>query len=201
MDAWHLIAGLGNPGAEYARTRHNAGFMVVERLAQRWKMEWSWDSKFSARVAKAECGKQRVLLCQPLTFMNLSGGAVLAVKDYFKVPQGRVLIVVDDADLSLGTLRMRASGSPGGHHGLESVEKCLGTRDYARLKVGIGRQDPTMRQITGHVLGRFTQDETALLEKVLDRAAQAVGSWLTEGVTVAMNRFNGAVEAPMQKDN
>ncbi len=201
MEAWHLIAGLGNPGTEYASTRHNAGFMVVERLARRWNVVWTLESKFSGRVAKADFQGRRVVLCEPQTYMNLSGDAVVAVKEFYKTPQLGVLIVVDDADLELGHLRLRASGSSGGHHGLESVENRLGTGDYARLRVGIGRRESEGREITGHVLGRFSSEEQAVLEKVLDRAVSQVECWLVDGTAVAMNRFNGAVEASMQKDS
>jgi len=150
----YLIVGLGNPGGDYARTRHNAGFMVVEKLAARWQAAWSHEKKFDARLARAQRGENQALLCEPQTYMNLSGQAVGSVMDFYRVPRESVLVVVDDADLPLGELRMRPAGSPGGHHGLESIEQHLGSREYARLRLGIGRQSAE-RQITGHVLGRF----------------------------------------------
>ena len=121
MESLHLIVGLGNPGVEYARTRHNAGFLLVERLAERWRAKWTAAKKFNARLARVKRGEQRVLLCQPQTFVNASGEAVRAVADYYGATRERMLVVVDDADLPLGELRLRASGSSGGHHGLESV--------------------------------------------------------------------------------
>src|SRR5207302_6826641 len=124
----HLIVGLGNPGAEYARTRHNAGFLVAERLAERWRADWSYEKKFNARVARSARQLGPVLLCEPQTYMNSSGEAVAAVVDFYRVPLARLLVVVDDADLPLGELRLRPGGSSGGHHGLESIEQLLGSR-------------------------------------------------------------------------
>src|SRR5262247_216822 len=126
MENLRLIVGLGNPGSQYRRTRHNVGFIVAELLAERWKASWSLEKRFNARLARAECEGHRVLLCQPQTFMNASGEAVQAVAGFYSIEPDRVLVVVDDADLPLGSLRMRPSGSPGGHHGLESIEQHLG---------------------------------------------------------------------------
>ncbi|HEY6170122.1 MAG TPA: aminoacyl-tRNA hydrolase, partial [Verrucomicrobiae bacterium] len=125
-----LIAGLGNPGAEYARTRHNAGFLAVETLAKRWRAEWTSEKKFEARVARAGHGGRKVVLCEPQTFMNASGEAVGALAKFYRVAPKSVLVVVDDADLPFGEIRLRERGSTGGHHGLESVEQHLGTSDY-----------------------------------------------------------------------
>jgi len=186
----HLIVGLGNPGREYVSTRHNAGFLLTEELARRWRIEWTAEKKFQARLARAG----RSILCQPQTFMNLSGEAVGAVIDFYQLPVKQLLVAVDDADLPLGELRLRAGGSSGGHHGLESVEQHLGTREFARLRLGIGRRDGA-REITGHVLGRFNAEETALFGKVLDRAASQAECWQADGVEKAMNRFNGVVDS------
>ena len=191
----HLIVGLGNPGGEYARTRHNAGFMVVERLAARWKAAWTYEKKFDARLTKAQRGERQVLLCEPQTFMNLSGEAVGLVLDFYRVAREHVLVIVDEADLPLGEIRMRPAGSAGGHHGLESIEQHLGSRQYARLRLGIGRQS-TERQITGHVLGRFSSTETGLLDKVLERATNQAETWLEAGIQKAMSLYNGSVEGP-----
>lgn len=193
MENLHLIVGLGNPGADYERTRHNAGFLVVERLAERWKTRWTEESKFSASLAKAQVGEQQIILCRPLTYMNLSGEAVAKVSKFYQIPISRIVVVVDDADLPFGQLRLRADGSSGGHHGLDSIEQHLGSRQYARQRVGIGRQTGGARQIAGYVLGRFSSAEWPDVEKVLERAAGQIECWLTSGVTVAMNRFNGVV--------
>jgi PTH1 family peptidyl-tRNA hydrolase len=188
----HLIVGLGNPGAEYAKTRHNAGFELVERLARRWRADWSVAKKFNARLARARRGGQRVVLCQPQTFMNASGEAVRAVADYYGVPFGRILVAVDDADLALGELRLRPRGSSGGHHGLESIEQHLGTREFARQRMGIGRR-AAAREITDHVLGRFSAAEAALMDEELTVACAQAECWLDAGVEPAMNEYNGAV--------
>ena len=192
MENVYLIVGLGNPGAEYARTRHNAGFMVLDRLADRWKAGWKSEKKFQSRLARAELEARRVLLCQPQTFMNASGEAVAAVAAFYRVAVPQVLVIVDDADLPLGEIRLRPGGGAGGHHGLESIERHLGARDYARLRIGIGRQGAA-REITGHVLGRFSSTEAALMDKVLTVAANQAQAWLEAGIQKAMNQFNGVI--------
>ena len=201
MENWYLIVGLGNPGPDYAQTRHNAGFLLVERLAERWRANWELERKFQSRVARGECEGRRVLLVQPQTFMNLSGEAVGAVSGFYRVPPGQVLVAVDDADLPLGEIRMRPGGSSGGHHGLESIEQHLATREYPRLRIGIGRRDAAVREITGHVLGKFGTDERELFAQVLAKASEQVGCWLGAGIQKAMSQFNGpAIEPPKQKD-
>ncbi|HEX7569605.1 MAG TPA: aminoacyl-tRNA hydrolase [Verrucomicrobiae bacterium] len=184
--------GLGNPGAEYAKTRHNAGFILVERLAEQWQSGWANERKFAARVAKAERHGKKVLLAEPQTFMNLSGEAVGALVQYYQLPLDKILVAVDDADLPFGEIRLRPGGGTGGHHGLESVTQHLGSKECARLRIGIGRKNE-VRQITGHVLGKFSADESALLEKVLERAAGQLECWLGTGLQKAMNQFNGAI--------
>jgi PTH1 family peptidyl-tRNA hydrolase len=198
MESCHLIVGLGNPGAEYAKTRHNAGFALVEKLAARWKAEWTSERKFGARIARSEQDGRRVLLCQPQTFMNLSGETVGALKDFYQLPLKRLLVVVDDADLPLGEIRLRAEGSSGGHHGLESIEQHLASRGFARLRLGIGRADGA-REITDYVLARFDANEGALMENVLVRAADQAECWLDNGIEMAMNRFNGVVDSTKEE--
>ena len=149
--------------------------------------------QFQSRVAKAERDGRRMVLCEPQTYMNLSGEAVGALVSFFQLPLKQLIVTVDDADLPLGEIRLRPSGSSGGHHGLESIEAHLGTREYARLRIGIGRKDAT-RQIAGHVLGRLNAAELAVLEKVLARAANQVECWLAHGLAKAMSQFNGVVE-------
>ncbi len=194
MESLHLIVGLGNPGAEYRKTRHNAGFLLVEKLAARWRVDWKNERKFNARMARAERQGRRVLLCQPQTFMNASGEAVGMVMNFYQLPRTRILVVVDDADLPLGEIRLRSGGSSGGHHGLESIERHLGSREFARLRLGIGRRDGD-REITDYVLSRFDASESALMEKVLNRAADQAECWLTDGIQKAMNQFNGVVDS------
>jgi PTH1 family peptidyl-tRNA hydrolase len=190
----HLIVGLGNPGREYARTRHNAGFLVLDELAERWKVDWTLEKKFVARSARVEREGKRLLLCQPQTYMNGSGEAVGALASFHKLPASRLLVVVDDADLPFGEIRLRPGGSSGGHHGLESIEQHLGTRGYARQRIGIGRDDPAARQIAGYVLSPFRPAEREMLEKVLQKAGDQIECWLSDGVTQAMNRFNGLIK-------
>ena len=194
MEPLHLIVGLGNPGAAYAQTRHNAGFLLVEKLAANWKSGWTNEKKFQARVARAERGGNKVLLAEPQTFMNLSGESVGALAQFYQVPLEKILVVVDDADLPLGEIRLRPAGGSGGHHGLESVAQHLGAKNYARLRIGIGRKDEA-RQITGHVLGVFSAAENVLLEKVLERAAGQLECWLSAGLQKAMCQFNGVVDS------
>src|SRR5690606_5472484 len=125
MDDWSLIVGLGNPGEQYARTRHNAGFLVLDGLADRVRANWSVEKRFSALVARAEFGRRRLLLAKPQTYMNLSGEAVGALMQFYRVPISALLVVVDDANLSLGAIRLRPGGSSGGHHGLDSITQHL----------------------------------------------------------------------------
>jgi PTH1 family peptidyl-tRNA hydrolase len=195
MENLSLIVGLGNPGSEYSRTRHNAGFLVVERLAERWRAGWTYEKKFNARVARAERPQGRVLLGEPQTYMNSSGEAVGALVSYYQVSLSMLLVIVDDADLQFGEIRLRPSGSSGGHHGLESIESHLGSRDYARLRIGIGRHAGA-REITGHVLGRFSSTEAAQVDKVLTVASDQAECWLDAGIQKAMNQFNGVVVDP-----
>jgi PTH1 family peptidyl-tRNA hydrolase len=193
METLHLIVGLGNPGADYARTRHNAGFLVVEDLARRGGATWNLEKKFNTRLAKLNLADRKVLLAEPQTFMNASGEALGALLNFYRVPNSQLLVIVDDADLPFGEIRLRAKGSSGGHHGLESIEQHVGSRDYARLKIGIGRTRDGRREITSYVLGKFSAGEKLLLEKVLQRAADQAECWATDGIQKAMNRFNGIV--------
>ncbi len=191
--------GLGNPGDQYRDTRHNAGFKVVESLSAQWKIRWAAENKFSAEIAGTDVAGLRVILVRPTTYMNLSGESVGAVVRFHKVPPEGVLVVVDDADLPLGQLRMRGGGGAGGHHGLESVAAHLGTQQFARLRVGIGRADGR-RDIAGFVLGKVSAEEAPLFECAIGRAAEQARCWLTDGLEKAMNQFNGPVEAGQKKD-
>ncbi len=198
MESLHLMVGLGNPGAEYARTRHNAGFLVVEELARRGAASWNFEKKFDARLARRHLGERKLLLSEPQTFMNASGEAVAALLSFYRVPISQLLVIVDDADLPFGQIRLRPGGSSGGHHGLESIEQHIGVKDFARLRVGIGRKDG-QREITNYVLGKFSAEESKLLEKVLRRAADQAECWVAEGVAAAMNRFNGVVNSEREE--
>ena len=173
---------------------------MVERLAGRWRAKWALDDKFMSRLAKVEREGRRLMLGRPQTYMNQSGEAVGKLTDYFRIPLQRLLAVVDDADLALGEIRLRRQGSSGGHRGLKSIEQHLGSREYARLRVGIGRAPGAAREITDHVLGRFTAEESALLKKALDRAADQIECWLKDGIAKAMSQFNGAAQVSESED-
>ncbi len=191
MQNLYLIAGLGNPGAEYAQTRHNIGFLLADLLAERWRVQWKEERKFRSRIATATRETERIILCEPQTFMNASGEAVAAVRDFYKIPDQRLLVLVDDADLPFGSIRLRGDGSSGGHHGLESIELHLSTRKYARLRLGIGRRDPNVRDIHDHVLGKFGPAEREPLAKILEKAANQVECWVRDGLEKAMSQYNG----------
>lgn len=178
-----LIAGLGNPGREYQRTRHNVGFVVLDRLAADAQLRWDYSEKWSAGWAKGD-----VIMVKPATFMNRSGEAVAAIANFYKIPPAEVLIVVDDLALPLGRLRLRTQGSSGGHNGLESVIEHFGTEAIPRLRVGIGAA-PSHGAVD-YVLGRFFEEEKLLLDATIKRAAEAVKCAVDKGLFTAMNVFN-----------
>jgi PTH1 family peptidyl-tRNA hydrolase len=181
-----LVVGLGNPGRKYAGTRHNIGFDVVDALARRHELEWE-SAPADALVAKWRSA--HVLVVKPLTFMNLSGHAVGELLRYFKIELADLLVVVDEVHLDLGRLRARANGSAGGHNGLRSLIEQLGTDEFARLRVGVGRGDDR-RNLADHVLATFDPDERPLVADTVTRAADAVDTFITDGLEAMMNRFN-----------
>jgi PTH1 family peptidyl-tRNA hydrolase len=181
---FRLIVGLGNPGLEYAQTRHNVGFMILNQLADRAGTSFRSSQKWNAETAVAST----VTLCKPLSFMNLSGEPVAALSRYYKIEPREMLMILDDVALPLGKLRLRASGSAGGHNGLQSVIEHLGTVEIPRLRVGIGAA--ANRPLTSHVLGRFSPDELPALQESIVRAADAVAVAQREGLEAAMNQFN-----------
>jgi PTH1 family peptidyl-tRNA hydrolase len=189
-----LLVGLGNPGPRYAGTRHNVGFRVVEEVARRHGVvfESAPASALVARIrARDEAG---VMLAKPLTFVNRSGGAVADLARYFRIEVPDLLVVADDVNLPLGRLRARARGSAGGHNGLESIARALGTQEFARLRVGVGRGD-ARRDLADHVLARFAPDEQPEIAAAIERAADAAEWFVTRGIESTMNRFNRAEEA------
>ncbi len=184
------MAGLGNPGREYTGTRHNVGFLVLDELARRTATTFSFDAKWDAEVAS--CGGRALM--KPQTFMNLSGESVGGYARYFKLPASELLVVLDDVSLPLGTVRIRKSGSSGGHNGLESVLIHLATEAVPRLRVGIGAPDG--RPLHDHVLGRFTPEETELVDFAVARAADAFEYANAHGIESAMNQFNQKNQEP-----
>jgi peptidyl-tRNA hydrolase, PTH1 family len=184
-----LIVGLGNPGAEYARHRHNIGFRVVETLARGHGLAFSRRKEARAYVAEGEIQGQRVLLAKPQTFMNRSGGAVGRLVRAHRVPLEQMLVIYDDLDLPLGRMRLRPEGGTGGHLGMRSIGEVLGTQAFARLRLGIGRP-PGHMDPADYVLQPFDQADMPLVSTTVGRAAQAVECWLAEGIVAAMDRYN-----------
>lgn len=190
-----LIAGLGNPGARYAGTRHNAGFMVLEALASGSQVAFRNQTRLKARLADIGWGDQRLRLLMPQTYMNACGVSIRAALDWFNLRPEHLLVVVDDMDLPLGRLRLRGEGSDGGHKGLRSTIAHLNTQAFARLRVGIGApsQDPAVRKVAtvGHVLGRFSAEEDPLLRQVLNEVVRGIHVVQRQGLGTAMNTLNG----------
>ncbi len=184
-----LIVGLGNPGREYAATRHNAGFMVVDALARHWGTDFG-RAKHQVLLAEATHGPRRVLLAKPQTFMNLSGRAVAPLVRFYRLPLDHLLVVYDDMDLPFGTLRLRPQGGHGGHKGMKSIIEALGgRRDFPRLRVGIGRP-PGRMDPAAYVLRPFSPEERAEWPWIVDRAVQGLLLWLEQGLPAAMNFLN-----------
>jgi len=186
-----LIVGLGNPGRDYRDTRHNAGFMVVERLAERHGLAGP-RARFHASVLEGPIAGEKVLLMEPTTYMNRSGLAVGEAVGFYKLDLADLLIVVDDVALPVGAIRLRPRGSAGGHNGLADVARALGTDAYPRLRLGIGAPEIEGRRIPqiDYVLGKFTDEQWADLKPGIDRAADAVETWIEAGVEEAMNKYN-----------
>jgi peptidyl-tRNA hydrolase, PTH1 family len=183
-----LIAGLGNPGRDYRDTRHNIGFLLIDRLAERLKIK-TVRMEMKAIVRKTNYDNQRLILAKPQTFMNLSGQSVGSLFRYYKVTIDHLLIVYDDIDLPLGSIRLRPGGGAGGQKGMLSIINVLGTESFPRLRLGIGRP-PGRMEAANYVLHDFPQDERELLVSTLDRAVDAVFTFVTLGLDAAMNRFN-----------
>ena len=182
-----LVVGLGNPGEEYRRTRHNFGFDVLDLWAGQEGIAWKRARFAHARTGQAAGG---VWLVQPLSYMNLSGAVVADCLRWFKLPPERMLVVVDDVSLPLGRLRLRAAGSCGGHNGLRSIEAAVGTRGYPRLRGGVGAAEPE-KNLSRHVLERFSREEEQEADKMKQRAVEAIRVCETEGLEAAMSRVNG----------
>jgi PTH1 family peptidyl-tRNA hydrolase len=194
-----LIVGLGNPGREYHDSRHNIGFRVVDELARRHGLKWeAAPSQVPDALVAKKFGVPPVMMAKPLTFMNRSGEAVAALSRYFDVPDDALLVIYDDIDLEFGRLRARAGGGPGTHNGMRSVVDRLGTREFARLRLGVGRGD-TRRDLADHVLARFDAGERADVEAFIIRAADAAEMFAAAGIDKVMNMYN-AVAADAADD-
>lgn len=185
----YLIVGLGNPGREYENTRHNAGYMVVDALAEKCGID-VLEKKHKALIGKGVVAGQKCILMKPLTYMNLSGESVMDACQYYKIdPTQELIVISDDISLEVGKLRIRKKGSAGGHNGLKNIIAHFGHDTFMRLKVGVGNKPPRM-DLADYVLGHFTKEERTLMEETAGRGAKAIQAILTEGPDKAMNLFN-----------
>jgi PTH1 family peptidyl-tRNA hydrolase len=189
-----IILGIGNPGREHEGTRHNVGFRVVDRIARSTGAEFG-RKRFKGLMGEGTFGGTRLLLVKPQTYVNLSGECAREVLDYHEAGLESFLVVTDDVNLPLGGLRFRPRGSSGGHRGLESIIGRLGTDEFPRLRVGVGRPGAQEDDLVGHVLGTFSRDEAELAERAEDRAAEAALEWVRSGPEVCMNLYNRPAEA------
>lgn len=189
-----LVVGLGNPGPDYERTRHNVGFEAVAEVARRYGGSFQ-KSKFEAVTADVRIGDQRVLLALPQTYMNRSGRSVTRVVDFYRVTTEHMTVVCDDMNLELGRLRYRGAGSAGGQKGVADIIAALGTDEFPRLRIGIGRP-PGRMDASRFVLGRFNRQENEVMELAVQQAADAIEVWVRDGLASAMNRFNSGSTEP-----
>jgi PTH1 family peptidyl-tRNA hydrolase len=192
-----IVVGLGNPGREYDGTRHNVGFEVLALIARRFNAGRP-RAKFKAEVVELSIKNQKTILLSPLTFMNLSGQSVRAAVDFYKLPLNDVLVICDDINLDVARLRFRPSGSAGGQNGLKNIIQQLGSQDFGRLRVGVGKTPPNWNA-SDFVLGKFGAEERSEMDLGISRAANAVEAWIEHGIEVAMNQFNAATAQQKKK--
>ena len=193
----YLIAGLGNPGKQYENTRHNAGFMALDALADQLGTSIE-EKKHKALCGKGLIGGEKVILLKPQTFMNLSGESVKEVMSFYKVPIENMIVVYDDTSLELGMIRIREKGSAGGHNGIKNIISHMGTDVFNRVKVGIGEK-PNGWDLADYVLAKFSKDDEAGIEMGIDKASQAVGIYVSTGIKDAMNKFNAKQKIKVKK--
>lgn len=186
-----LIVGLGNPGEKYHETRHNIGFMLVDQLAKKWNLTFSKDKIFQAEIASTFLYGEKIYLIKPITFMNESGKAVQALLAYYGLEMSDLLVIYDDLDMKVGKIRLRSQGSAGGHNGIKSIINHLGSQDFNRIKIGIGRPKQG-EKVVHHVLGRFDHEDYTMIVRTLDKVEDAVNFYLKEEhFEKTMQRFNG----------
>jgi PTH1 family peptidyl-tRNA hydrolase len=189
-----LIVGLGNPGREYEMSRHNIGFMAIEGVCVRLKMPpFRNESKFKCEISRGEFNGEKIILLKPLTFMNLSGEAVQAVKQFYKLNASDVWTLYDDVDLPLGTLRIRSEGSPGTHNGMKSLTQCLSTENFPRFRLGIesrGLSSPPQQDLSSFVLESFRSEELPQVRELTEKAAEAVAVALKKGLEAAQQQYS-----------
>jgi PTH1 family peptidyl-tRNA hydrolase len=183
-----LIVGLGNPGRQYEGTRHNVGFEAVDLLARRHGLTWAAAPR-GIDALSCKWNLTGAIVAKPLTFMNLSGGAIVGLLQFYKIELADLLVIVDEVQLEAGRIRLRPSGSAGGHNGLKSIIQSLGTEEFARLRIGVGRGD-AQRDLADHVLSRVEPAEQPVIAEAIGRAADAAEVFVEEGIMSAMNRFN-----------
>ncbi len=184
-----LIVGLGNPGAKYAGTRHNAGFSVIDELAERHNIKVD-TCKHKALIGKGVINGEKVILAMPQTFMNLSGESVRAIMDFYKLTVDDLIVVYDDIDLDVGKIRIREKGSAGGHNGMKNIILHSGSQDFVRVRVGVGKK-PEHMDLADHVLSRFSREDLPFMRESRGKACDALEVILSDGAVAAMNRYNG----------
>ena len=184
-----LIVGLGNPGAKYAGTRHNAGFSVIDELAERHNTKVD-TCKHKALIGKGVINGEKVILAMPQTFMNLSGESVRAIMDFYKLTVDDLIVVYDDIDLDVGKIRIREKGSAGGHNGMKNIILHSGSQDFVRVRVGVGKK-PEHMDLADHVLSRFSREDLPFMRESCGKACDALEVILSDGAVAAMNRYNG----------
>lgn len=194
----YIIAGLGNPGKQYEGTRHNAGFMTLDVLADRYHIDVG-EKAHKALIGKGVIEGNKVILVKPQTFMNLSGESIRSVLDYYKADPSEFIVIYDDISLEPGTLRIRKKGSAGGHNGIKNIIAHLGTQEFPRVRVGVGAKPPRM-DLADYVLGHFPKAEWELMTQAFEDGASAAVAMITEGIDAAMNHFNGAARAGKKEE-
>ena len=186
----YLIFGLGNPGLQYERTRHNAGFMAIDKIAEKYDCNLN-KHKFDSLYGECNIGGKRVLLVKPQTFMNLSGKSVMAVSAFYKVPVNSIIIMFDDISLSVGKIRVRRNGSHGGHNGIKDIIELMGTNDIMRIKIGVGEKPNPEYDLKDWVLGKIPSDLMGDFSAALENSVKAAEEIIKRGVDSAMNKYNG----------
>ena len=188
VEGLNVVAGLGNPGAQYANTPHSVGFEVVDRIAAECSAAWEEKRQFKCLMTRATLAGQSVLLVKPQTFMNLSGESVAPVVKYHNATAADLIVIQDDIDLAVGKLRIRKTGSCGGHNGIRNIIERLGTQGFVRIKLGVGKDKSN---VVGHVLGKFDPETRAVMDRVVEAAAKAAAAVISDGPDKAMNSYNG----------
>lgn len=185
-----LVVGLGNPGSQYALTRHNIGFMAIDKISDAFLIPMDKDKRHKAIVGKGMMGTEKVILAKPLTYMNLSGESVQSLAAYYRIEPEDILVIYDDISLEVGQLRIRKKGSAGGHNGIKSIIQCLGTNEFPRIKIGVGERIAG-QDLADHVLSRFPKGEIEIVDDATNRACEAAFIMFRDGIDASMNQYNG----------